>query len=132
MAEMQIPSAGSSEQVVSEQDEYSNPEFLTPGAIVRLSGADEIRRADNGSIATAPARAVLISQSAVAVATILYEGEAAVFSGLVPGAEYFLGPAGNVIQSSGLPTTAGSVIQRLGTAKNSTTLLFSPSQPVEL
>lgn len=130
MGEILLPS--DSDSLVSKIDEYSNPDTLAIGSVVYFEGSSVIREAANGGIATAPARGVIIAQTAVAVATVLYSGPASVFAGLSPGAEYFLGPAGDVVQSAGLPSLAGTVVQRLGRALDSTTLLFFPSQPVVL
>jgi hypothetical protein len=119
-------------QLTSLNDAFSTPDWDPVGTLVYFSGATEARAADNGSLATAPARGVIIAKTAVSVATILYVGEVGGFAGLVPGDDVFLGASGGIVQAAGLPTTPGTIIQKVGSALAADRILFFPSQLVVL
>lgn len=119
-------------QVVSPEGAISNPTFDFPRTLVYSSGAGAMSTADNGGVLTAPAVAVVVRKPAVAVATVLYYGELDGFSGLTPNADLFLGPAGTIIEAAGLPTAAGSVVQKVGKALAADTVLFFFHPPIVL
>jgi hypothetical protein len=119
-------------QLTSLKDEFSVPDWDPVGTLVYFSGATEAKAADNSSLSTAPARGIIIAKTAVSIATILYVGEAGGFAGLTPGADVFLGTSGGLIEAAGLPTAAGTIIQKVGSALDSNRILFFPSQLVVL
>lgn len=131
MALIVLPST-SSGRLVSSIDQYSTPDSAPVGALVYFSGTNEARTADNGSISTAPADGIVLAKSAPGVATVLYEGEASGFSGLVPGQDVFLGISGGLVQAAGLPTSPGTIIQKVGRAIGAGTIFFHPHLPVVL
>lgn len=132
MAEIFIPTTGVSGQLVTEV-EWSIPDLSPVGTLVYVSGTNQARAADNSDVSTAPARGIIISKTAVAVGKILFAGEAkGFFAGLTPGQDVFLGTGGGVVQSGGLPTAPGSVVQKIGSASAADSILFFPNQLVIL
>lgn len=128
-----VPTAaagGSSTQVVS-ATVYTVPAAVAVGDLVHLTGIDSADLADNTSLATTPARGLVFSKPSLTTAILIYRGEQGGFVGLTPGALQFLGTAGGLIESIGL-LVDGNVIQRVGEAINSTTLLFEPGGVIVL
>lgn len=119
-------------QVVSPEGSLSNTTEDPPRVLVYSSGNDAVRTASNLSIATAPAIGVIVRKPAVQVATVLYYGELDGYSGLTPGVDLFLGPAGTLIEAADLPTGPGQIIQKVGKALSTTTVLFFFHAPVLL
>jgi hypothetical protein len=104
---------------------FTVPVATAVGDLVYLTGANTADRADNTSLTTAPARAVITSKPTTTTAVLMLLGELGGFSGMTPGAQQFLGTTGGLIESvSGL--VAGNVVQNIGEAINATTLLFQP------
>ena len=131
MALINLPSdfAG---KLTSRVDQFSTPDWDPVGTLVYFSGTDEAKAADNSSISTAPARGVIIAKTAVSLATVLYVGEVDGFAGLTPGVDVFLGTSGGLIEAAGLPTTPGTIVQKVGSTLAADRILFFPSQLVVL
>ena len=110
--------------VQSDAGAFTVPIGVSVGDLVYLSGLDSADEADNSSSSTTPAAAIVIEKPTSTTATLLYLGESSTFSGLTSGSPYFLDTAGGITLTS--PTTTGSVIQVVGIAINTTTLLFFP------
>ena len=51
---------------------------------------------------------------------------------LTPGAVYYLGTAGGLVAVANVPTAAGSVLIKIGTALSASTLLYAPEMPITL
>lgn len=118
------PSAGATVQ--SADGAWTVPSGVAVGDLVYVTGSFQADEADNDSLATAPAIGVVIAKPTATTATLAYFGETAVFSGLTPGVSYFLGENGGVTATA--PSTSGEVVQRVGVAVASNTLLFDPEQ----
>lgn len=131
MAEIIIP-GGSSDAIVSGTGEYVVPPASVVGQLVYISGGKIADLADNGSVATAPARGIIIAKPAAAVATLLFSGQFDGYVGLTPSEQLFLGSAGGFVTVAGLPTNPGEVVQKVGVVVSSTTILFFPHQLVIL
>lgn len=125
------PSGGDG-QVVSARGSILNPTYDLVRTLVYPSGPDSMSTADYSSLATAPARGVILEKPAVGVATVLYYGQLDGFAGFTPGADVFLGPSGTIITAAGLPTATGSIVQKVGSVIAADTILFFFHPPVVL
>ena len=119
-----VPSPFGSNDVVSAPGAYTVPGAVAIGDIVFITGASTADVADRTAPGTMPAVGVVVGKPIATTATVLYAGEASVFVGLTPGAEYWVG-VGGAIES---PSAAvnGEIVQRIGIAKDATTLIFTP------
>lgn len=109
---------------VSVPGAWSVPAAVAVGDVVYATGAFTADKADRTSPATMPAIGVVIAKIAATLATLRYSGEAPHFALLLPGVEYFVGLSG-AIEAPGT-TVDGEVVQRVGVAISTTTLLFTP------
>ena len=118
---------------VSSSQVLSPTAFLAPvgaviGDAVFVSAADTIDRADATSIATAPVLGFIQAKPTPTSAILAYAGELGGFGGLVPGATYFLDQVVGQITTTppALPGDLGTgkVVQRVGRARNPTTLVL--------
>jgi hypothetical protein len=100
------------------------PGTVNVGDLVYATGSFTADKADRSNIATMPAIGVVVAKPLATTATLLYYGEAAVFAGLTPGLEYYVGLAGAVEQPSA--ATPGEIVQRIGVAASATTIVFTP------
>lgn len=103
------------------------PGTVSVGDVVRVSGADLVDRADASAVATMPVVAFVSAKPTGTTATLWFAGALAVFSGLTPGAEYFVDVAAGAITTNVAGFVAGNVVQRVGVALNGTTLLVNIS-----
>lgn len=96
----------------------------TDGRVVRISASNTVVDASSGNTTT-QLNAVLLKSGGVYYSAGLVDG----FSGLTPGASYFLGSNGSITAS---PPTPSSTVRVLfvGFAINATTLLFKPGIPI--
>jgi hypothetical protein len=110
---------------------WTVPSGVTVGDVVYSTGADTGDLATNTILSTVRGIVgVVTAKPTLTTATIAYAGELAFFAGLTPGATYYLGTLGSITTNP--PGTPGSVIRRIGIAKNSTTLVINLGEPVEL
>jgi hypothetical protein len=92
--------------------------------IVYLSAADAIDKADATTIATMPAIGFVASKPTPITATLRYYGELTGFVGLTPGQTYFVDILpGQIVVEAGAPSAPGNVVQKIGFARNSTTMV---------
>lgn len=109
------------------------PSAVSVGDLVYQAGGDYTAdRADNSSTSTSPAVGVVTSKPTSTSAVVRFWGELALFSGMTPGLEQFLGTTGGLVEPGSLPSSPGSVIQRVGVALNATTLLLLPGEHILL
>ncbi|AWY08823.1 hypothetical protein vBRpoPV12_36 [Ruegeria phage vB_RpoP-V12] len=88
------------------------------------------RKAD-ASNATAPANGfVLAAVADGANATVYWGGINGQRTGMTPGQHYLSTTAG--LSNHVAPSTAGNVVQKVGIAVSSTTLIFNPQDPILL
>ena len=106
---------------------------LAAGDLVNVynnSGVMRARKAD-ASNSTAPANGfVLAAVADTANATVYWGGINGQRTGMTPGPHYLSTTAG--LSNHVAPATAGNVVQKVGIAVNSTTLIFNPQDPILL
>lgn len=96
---------------------------LNVGDAVRLSGADTIAPAQADVVTDRPTIGFVLLKPTLTSAFVLNSGELAGFTGLVPGSSYYLSETpGQITDVS--PTVQGSIVQEVGWARNSTTLVI--------
>jgi len=122
---------GDSSKVVSSSGQFSVPVSSAIRNLVYATGSNEANIADNTSVATAPVVGVIIEKPSTATATLAFFGVITGFTGLTPGDDLFLGVSGGLITPP-LPTTPGTVIQKIGQVLSATTILFDPDNPIIL
>ena len=101
---------------------------LTCGASVNLNdavaitAADTVEQAEADNAARRPAAGIVVSKPTATSCIIRYSGELAGFTGLTPGATYYLDvtPGGITLTP---PSGGGDVRQVVGAALNTTTLI---------
>jgi hypothetical protein len=96
----------------------------TNGRVVRISASNTCVDASYNNT-TIQLNAVLIKSGDVYYSSGLVSG----FSGLTPGASYFLGSDGTLVSSPPTPSTTVRVLY-IGFAINTTTLMFRPGIPI--
>ena len=102
---------------------YACPVTVVVGDAVYLSGADTVDTASAASDATAPAIGFAISKPTTTTVNVQYDGSVGGFSLLTPGNTYFLDTVlGGITDDIGAFPN-GAVEQKLGVARNTTTLL---------
>lgn len=108
-------------------------EALAAGDFVNVYndlGVMRVRKADASS-AVAPAIGfVLEAYLTGATATVYFAGLNSVLTGLTPGKHFLSTTPG--LSNHVAPAAAGNIVQRIGTALNSTTLFFNPQDPILL
>lgn len=119
------------ELLQSSVGEFAASPSLAIGSLAYFYDANAVQEADNSDFTT-QAVVVVIGKPTSTTATVAYNGRVSAFFGLVPGSMYFLGVNGALIAEGDLPTGSGSIIQQIGVAANSTTLIFEPTQVVIL
>lgn len=124
--------SSSARNITSDSGEFAVDAGVNPNELVYASGSLAAAVADNASLATAPAIGLVLDKPTTTTATILFAGKISTFSGLTVGADYFIGTSGSIITAGSLPTASGSVIQKIGVAVSSTTLLLNIQLPVVL
>jgi hypothetical protein len=130
--EIEIGGGSAADVVQSLPGEFTVPSAAAVGDLMYSSGSDTLARADNASISTVPAIAVVVAKPTSTTATVVYLGRVDVFAGLTPGADYYVGTSGALILASSLPSASGSVAQKIGTALAADALLFEPGEIVIL
>lgn len=96
----------------------------TNGKVVRISASNTCVDASYNNTAT-QLNAVLIKSGDVYYSSGLVDG----FSGLTPGAPYFLGSDGSLISTPPAPSASVRVLF-VGFAVNTTTIVFKPGIPI--
>ncbi len=99
---------------------FTCPATVAVGDAVYVSAADVVDKATSLDVAKAAIGLVLDKPSAT-TAIVVDSSDLPVFAGLLPGESYFLGTvAGSIVASA--PPPSAAFTQRLGYAKNATTL----------
>lgn len=91
---------------------------------VYLFTANEVRKADATDLTTAPAIGIIVSKTSATECNVSTDGECSTFTGLTPGALYFLAK-GSPGQITTTPITGPGIHQKLGEARNATTLMIN-------
>ena len=106
---------------------------LAAGDFVNIfndSGVMKVRKADASS-GVAPANGFVLAAYLIGETAIVYfSGLNSQVSGLTPGQHYLSTTPGASNQVA--PASAGNIVQRIGTALNSTTVFFNPQDPILL
>jgi hypothetical protein len=92
--------------------------------VVYSDASDNVALADASSIATVPALGVVNSKPSATTCILTYWGELTGFVGLTPNTVYYLDVVAGGITTIA-PTLPGEIVQRLGVARNSTTLIVN-------
>ncbi len=118
--------------LTSASGQYTVPAGVAVGDLIYATGVNTADQADSAGVATMPCFGIVLAKPTATTATAIYAGQAGGFAGMTPGLEQYVGTLGARVEAGALPTTPGSVIQRIGIAVNATTLIFSPQQLVVL
>lgn len=110
-------------------------EALAAGNIVNVwndAGTAKARKADATAEGKEGVGFVLAAVASAANATLFFEGRITGLSSLTAGARYYLSAAtpGALVLAASLPSTAGNVVQYIGTAVSATELDFEPGEPI--
>jgi len=101
---------------------YACPLTVNVGDFVYLSGVNAVDKASAAGPGTA-AVGVVVTKPLPTSATVLFgSAEAGFFAGLIPAAQYFLDLTLGGITASVAGFVAGNIVQRVGQAKDATTL----------
>lgn len=110
-------------------------ENLSAGNFVSLvnnAGAINVRKADASTVGKPAHGFVLANVTSPANATVYFLSNTnTACSGLTVGADYYLATTAGTITST-VPSTAGNVVQWIGTAQSATAITFQSSDIVEL
>lgn len=118
---------------------WNCPTTVLIGDAVYASGLNSVDRATGAQLATATAIGIVVSKPSSTLAMVVYAGEVEVFGGAIgngnilnPGSVYYL-----TINQPGLITNIpggvpGQYQQRVGVAKNNTTLIVMPGDAILL
>lgn len=109
---------------------YNCPSGVAVRDIVYISGSNAVDKANATSLATMSAIGIVVSKPTSTTAEVLISpAEVGGFAGLTPGAAYYVDTA----VSGGLtltpPNVVGQVNQRVGRARNATTMLVQLGEP---
>lgn len=110
-------------QVSSGVGAFTCPNTVDVGDLVYVSGSDQVDLADVTDYLKMPAVGIVIGKPTLTSATVAYFGEVDVFAGLTPGAAYYVGPLGSVVDAHASPRDFGTSVQRIGIALSTTTML---------
>lgn len=103
---------------------------LSPGDVVYLASSNYVDLADYTDPNKTPAIGVVATKPTTTTAEVASTDTITAFSGLVPGAMYYLGPLGTIMT----PATSNPtyIVQRIGVAATATTLMLTMNQEVLL
>ena len=110
-------------------------ENLSAGDFVNIyndTGTLKVRKADATNTSKQAHGFVLSGVSSGAAATVYYGNLNTAVSGFTVGAELFLSASVAGAATATIPTTAGHMVQRLGTATAATEILVEIAQPITL
>jgi len=102
---------------------YGCPAGVSVNDAVNVTGVDTVDVADASVPSDRPAIGLVVSKPSAVTCVVRYYGEMSSFAGLVAGSSYFLSdsaPGGITVTA---PVAIGSVVQRMGVARNGTTLV---------
>lgn len=116
------PSTGGTSISIDGYGIYTCASSIAVGNVVYLSAVSTVALA-NATDATKLAIGIVLSKNSSTQCVVQYEGENSSLSGLTVGAIYYLGLTDGTMTTVA-PTTIGNIVQKLGFAKNSTTLVI--------
>ena len=103
---------------------YACPVTVAVSDLVYLSAGGTVDKASAASPATAAMGVVLTKPTAFSAVVLFGEGEASVFLGLTPTAQYYLSLVAGAVMIGVAGLGAGNVVQRVGQAKSATTMIL--------
>ena len=106
----------------TEEDIFDTFVTVSPLKAVYLSAANTVDLADADDVSKRPIVGIVASKPTSTTAIVRTSGSLPGFSSLVPGATYFLAKTPGEITNVA-PSAVGDVVQRVGYAKNTTTLM---------
>lgn len=101
---------------------YSCDAGVSVNDVVYVSSADTVAKADSDNISAQPLIGLVLDKPTSTTAVVIYYGEISGFSSLSVGETYYLSTNPGQITNIA-PSSMGSIVQRVGFAKNSTTLV---------
>jgi hypothetical protein len=102
---------------------FNCPITVVPGdAVYATIVNDSVDRANATSFATAPIIGFAVAKPSGITCDVAYEGEISGFVGLLAGEQYYLDIVNGGITLT-VPSSPGNIVQRVGIAKNATTLV---------
>jgi len=119
-ADVTIPGGGGGVSAV--QDTFACPAGVAVRDAVYLSAADTVDQADANDASKQPLIGIVDSKPGALTAIVTFYGVVTGFVGLTPGATYYLSETLGQITTTA-PVNPGSIVQRVGFAKNATTLI---------
>lgn len=114
---------GSGATVLPNEGVYQCVGSVQPLDLVAVVASDAVQRADANSVIFERTIGFCREKIDATTAIVRYSGELPGFVGLSPGVTYFLSTVAGGI-SPVAPTTAGSYVQKVGVARNSTTFVI--------
>ncbi len=98
------------------------------GDVVFEAAANFARQANASSSATMPVIGAIIQKPTATTCVIARSGEVALYAGLVVGDEYFVSTVAGQLTNT-LPVGSGQVVQYVGYARNTSTIVVQPRHP---
>lgn len=109
---------------------YNCPLGTVVGKLAYISGVDTVGYAD--ATAGNPAECLITTvYGAGILCDVVYRSEVTGLVGLVAGTNYYLGDTGDFVVEGAIPGTA-TVKQRVGVARNASTLVMNPTLPTRV
>lgn len=102
---------------------------IGPVNVYNNAGTPNVRKADATAEGKEANGFVLAAVSSGANATVFFEGRIAGLSSLTIGARYYLATTAGTLSATA-PSTAGNVVQYVGTAMSATEVDFEPAEPI--
>ncbi len=97
--------------------------------VVFCDGADHVDRASATTLAGRTAVGICAAKLSATTALIRYSGETTGYTGLMPGAAYYVGVGVGTMQQGIGGFVPGYTVMRIGVAKNNTTLVMHVGEP---
>lgn len=107
---------------------YSCSSLVKVNDAVAVDVADHVVATDNTTILK-PVLGFVLSKPSTTKAVVQYEGEMKGFSGLTVGLTYYLGDTAGTISATP-PSNPGQLVQRVGVARSSTTMVLMVDRDV--
>jgi hypothetical protein len=114
---------GTTATAVESGSVYSCPTSVAVGDAVQITGADAVDKADASVPASRPVIGFVKSKPTTTSCMIHYYGEMGGFAGLAAGSTYYLSDVTPGAITTTAPSAIGSIVQEVGFARNSTTLV---------
>ena len=117
------PTGQASSTSVQSASVYTCPAGLVVGDAVQITGADAVDKADASVPADRPVVGFVKSKPTATTCILHYYGELSAFGGLSVGSTYYLSDSTPGAITTTAPNAIGSIVQEIGFARNSTTLV---------